>query len=74
MDDKLRNHTDQHKWKDSSITYKLDDIYKKLYNYAPNTKHEAEADAINLMKCAITIKKQFVELADVMTKKFNSFK
>lgn len=56
------------------ISYKLEEIYTRLHNCRPKTAHNAEADTIHLLLCAIAIKNEFVELADSMATKFSSFK
>lgn len=52
-------------------SFKLVDIYERLHNCPPEIAHNAEADTIHLLKCAIAIKENFVKLADSTAKKFN---
>lgn len=56
------------------ISYKLEDIYKRLHGCVPKTAHNAEADTIHLLLCAIAMKNQFVQLADSMATKFINVK
>lgn len=55
------------------ISYKLEEIYKRLHNCQPKKAHNAEADTIHLLMCAIAIKNQFVELADSIATAFSRF-
>lgn len=52
-------------------SFKLSEIYKRLNNRTPDSAHNAEADAISLILCAIAVKDEFVELADRMAIKFD---
>lgn len=52
-------------------SFKLPDIYKRLNNRTPDIAHNAEADAISLLLCAIAVKNEFVEMADRMAIKFD---
>lgn len=53
------------------ISFKLTDIYERLHGHQPETAHNAEADTIHLLKCAIAINDSFVQLADSLAVKFN---
>lgn len=52
------------------ISYKLTEIYKRFHGSEPTIAHNAEADTIHLLSCAIAIKNEFVELADSSARKF----
>lgn len=52
-------------------SFKLSEIYKRLNNRIPDVAHNAEADAISLLLCAIAVKNEFVEMADMMAIKFD---
>lgn len=54
----------------SKISYKLTEIYKRLYKCEPTDSHNAESDAIHLLKCAVATGKEFVQLADSMAISF----
>lgn len=56
------------------ISYKLEEIYKRLHERKPNLAHNAEADTIHLLQCAIALKDDFVCMADEMATKFNDLK
>lgn len=51
-------------------SYKLIDIYQRLYGCLPENAHNAEADTMHLLKCAIAINENFVKLADGLAIKF----
>lgn len=55
------------------LSYKLTDIFERLHHHSPVTAHNAEADTLHLLKCAIAINEQFVRLADSGAKKFSEF-
>lgn len=46
------------------ISYKLPEIYKRLNEKTPDVTHNAEADTIILLLCAIAMKDDFVKVAD----------
>lgn len=52
------------------ISYKLTEIYKRLYKCEPKDSHNAESDAMHLLKCAVATGKEFVQLADSMAISF----
>lgn len=54
----------------SKISYKLTEIYKRLYKCEPKDSHNAESDAMHLLKCAVATGKEFVQLADSMAISF----
>lgn len=56
--------------KSPRISYKLEEIFKRLHGCVPKTAHNAEADTIHLLLCAVAIKDQFVQMADSMATKF----
>lgn len=51
-------------------SFKLVEIFKRLNERAPDVAHNAEADAIHLLLCAIAVKDEFVKMADSMATKF----
>lgn len=53
------------------ISYKLVDIYKRLWGDFPDVAHNAAADTMTLLKCAIATKHEFVQSADSLAKKFH---
>lgn len=55
------------------LSYKLTDIFERLHHHSPVTAHNAEADTLHLLKCAIAINEQFVRLADRGARKFSEF-
>lgn len=57
----------------NSVSYKLTDIFERLHKYSPEIAHNAEADTMHLLKCAIAINKQFVQLADRRAIKISEF-
>lgn len=52
-------------------SYKLIQIYQRLHEYMPDILHNAEADTVHLMLCAIAVKSQFVQIADSTAIHFN---
>ncbi|XP_031619749.1 three prime repair exonuclease 2-like [Contarinia nasturtii] len=52
------------------ISYKLTEIYERLHERRPNIAHNAEADTIHLLQCAIALKDEFVLIADELATKF----
>lgn len=46
------------------ISFKLVDIYTRLHGVEPTVAHNAEEDAVNLMKCALAVCPQFIELTE----------
>lgn len=54
----------------SRLSFKLTEIYKRLYGNEPESAHNAEADTMHLMSCCIAIKNDFVKMADSMAVKF----
>lgn len=56
------------------VSYKLVDIYARLHGAEPAVAHNAEEDAINLMKCCIAVNKQFVERSERSAKEFMAIK
>lgn len=52
------------------ISYKQTEIYERLYGCEPIAAHNAEADTIYLMMCAIATRHEFVRRADSMATKF----
>lgn len=59
--------------KNERVSYKLCDIFERLHYHSPETAHNAEADTMHLLKCAIAINEQFVQLADRKAAKFSEF-
>lgn len=55
-------------------SYKLCDIYKRLHENIPSVAHNAEADTMHLLLCAIAVKEQFVKETDLMATKFTNVK
>lgn len=47
-------------------SYKLTEIYKRLYKCEALDAHNAESDAMHLLKCAVATRKDFVQIADSM--------
>lgn len=45
-------------------SYKLPDIYKRFFGKLPDVSHQAEADVVTLLKCAIAVKSKFAQYAD----------
>lgn len=56
------------------VSFKLVDIYARLHGAAPAVAHNAEEDAINLMKCFLAVKEQFIERAERSATKFEAIK
>lgn len=56
------------------LSFKLVDIYARLHGAQPNVAHNAEEDAINLMKCCIAVNKQFIERSERSAKEFMAIK
>lgn len=52
------------------ISYKLVDIYERLYECSPKNAHNAEEDTMHLLKCAIATKDEFVRVAETLYKEF----
>lgn len=52
-------------------SFKLTDIYKRLNECTPDAAHNAEADTITTLLCAIAVKDEFVRAADSMAVRFN---
>lgn len=52
------------------ISFALTEIFKRLHDKEPESAHNAEADTIHLMSCAIAIKDDFVKMANLMAVKF----
>lgn len=52
------------------ISYKLTEIYRRSYGRLPIDAHNADADTMHLLMCAIATQKEFVQLADSMATKF----
>lgn len=59
--------------KNQRVSYKLCDIFERLHHRAPETSHNAEADTMHLLKCAIAINEHFVQLADRGAAQFSAF-
>lgn len=59
--------------KNQRVSYKLSNIFERLHHHSPETAHNAEADTMHLLKCAIAINEHFVQLADSEAKKFSEF-
>lgn len=55
-------------------SYKLVEIFKRLYGREPDIAHNAEADTLHLLRCVIATKDEFVQLADSMATKFIDIK
>lgn len=51
-------------------SYALGEIYKRFYDCEPENAHNAEVDALLILKCAITIKHDFIHKADSLAIKF----
>lgn len=56
------------------LSFKLVDIYARLHGMQPTVAHNAEEDAINLMKCFLAVKEEFIELAEKSAKEFMAIK
>lgn len=56
------------------VSFKLVDIYARLHGAAPAVAHNAEEDAINLMKCFLAVKEQFIERAETTAKELMAIK
>ena len=54
-------------------SYKLVDVYRRLYGHAPPESHRAEDDCITLLKCALRTR-DFVILVDKHAKLFSTIK
>ncbi|XP_055315343.1 three-prime repair exonuclease 1 [Sitodiplosis mosellana] len=52
-------------------SYKLTEIYKRLNERTPDVAHNAEADTITMLLCAIAVKDEFVQMADSMAIRFD---
>lgn len=52
-------------------SYKLSEIYKRLHDNVQENAHNAEADTLHLLLCAIAVKDDFVREADSMAIKFS---
>jgi three prime repair exonuclease-1 len=50
--------------------YKLCEIYRRFFGELPPNSHDAEGDVIALMKCVIACRKEFIEVAQTMSKNF----
>lgn len=55
-------------------TFKLREIYKRLFNEYPQNSHDAEDDVIALLKCACACKNLFVEIVKSTATKFCDIK
>lgn len=67
--------TSQHNSQSSTrISFKLTDIYQRLYGNPPKNAHNADADTMHLLMCAIATQNEFVKLADAMAIKFSDIK
>lgn len=58
----------------SRKSYKLCEIYKRLHENVQENAHNAEADTLHLLLCAIAVKEDFVREADSMAIKFSEIK
>lgn len=54
-------------------SYKLTEIYRRLYETAPAKAHNAEDDVVTLLKCAIATNVQFVTITDNMCDYFRNY-
>lgn len=45
------------------VSFRLSDIYERLFDESPQAAHNAEADTLLLLKCAIATKEEFVQIA-----------
>lgn len=54
-------------------SYKLTEIYKRLFQTAPAKAHNAEDDVVTLLKCAIATKAQFVTITDSMCDYYRNY-
>ena len=52
-------------------SFKLIDIYERLNECTPDAAHNAEADTITMLLCAVAVKDEFVRLADSMAVRFD---
>lgn len=57
--------------KNQRVSFKLTEIFQRLHHRSPEIAHNAEADTMHLLKCAIAINETFVQLADSGAKKFS---
>lgn len=51
-------------------SYKLTEIYKRLFECEPEAAHNAEIDAMILLRCAVANKTEFAKAADEMAVNF----
>lgn len=58
----------------TSTSYKLADIFQRLYERKPGVTHNAEADTILLLQCAIATRDKFIDLAEKDSIKLSDIK
>lgn len=54
------------------LSFNLVDIYTRLHGIEPAVAHNAEEDTINLMKCFLAVKEQFIERAEKSAQEFTA--
>lgn len=60
----LFSDTGESSTKKKRVSYKLNDIYSRFFDSEVLASHNAEDDALNLMKCAVAVKEFFFDVAE----------